>query len=153
MNKVRRVRGAKNLSVYLESVGCPMSESLIYTLMRRQEIPFIKPSERILLFDLDAIDKWIDKKGMYSILDKLISEGIDLKSQVRSEMGVKMVSGVVFEEWASKCVLYLEINHPESSLTEKAVMASKSKDHNNSGDVFEFLLGTLKAFKVFEASE
>ncbi len=62
MQTRRRVRGAANLSEYLHSVGCPISKSHIYTLMRRREIPFIKPSERILLFDLDAIDKWIDSK-------------------------------------------------------------------------------------------
>lgn len=62
MQTHRRVRGAEKLSNYLHSVGCPISKSHIYTLMRRRDIPFIKPSERILLFDLDAIDKWIEEK-------------------------------------------------------------------------------------------
>ncbi|PIC66757.1 hypothetical protein CSV71_08055 [Sporosarcina sp. P21c] len=86
------------------------------------------------------------------MLDKLIAQGEDLKSQLKAPMGPKMISGVEFEEWVSKCVLYLERNHPESSLTEKALIASKGKNLNNSGVVYEFLLGTLKAFKEFEAS-
>ena len=33
-NNLRRVRGAKELVKYLESIGCPMSESTIYKLLR-----------------------------------------------------------------------------------------------------------------------
>lgn len=56
----RRVRGAKELSKYLESVGCPMSEATIFKLLREKRIPHIRPSNRVLLFDLDSIDKWIE---------------------------------------------------------------------------------------------
>lgn len=56
---MRRVRGAKALVKYLDSIGCPMSESTIYKLLREKRIPCIRPSERILLFDLDAIDRWL----------------------------------------------------------------------------------------------
>lgn len=56
---MRRVRGAKALVKYLESIGCPMSETTIYKLLRQDRIPSIRPSERILLFDLDAIDRWL----------------------------------------------------------------------------------------------
>ena len=60
---MRRVRGAKALAVYLESEGCPMSEATIFKLLRQKRIPSIRPSERILLFDLDEIDKWLSKAG------------------------------------------------------------------------------------------
>lgn len=56
---MRRVRGTKALVKYLDSKGCPMSESTIYKLLREKRIPSIRPSERILLFDLDAIDRWL----------------------------------------------------------------------------------------------
>ncbi|GKV65469.1 hypothetical protein NCCP2331_16220 [Sporosarcina sp. NCCP-2331] len=58
----RRVRGANDLSKYLHSIGCPMSESTIFNLLRQKKIPHIRPSSRILIFDLDAIDKWIDER-------------------------------------------------------------------------------------------
>ncbi len=56
---MRRVRGAKGLVKYLDSIDCPMSESTIYKLLREKRIPSIRPSDRILLFDLDAIDYWL----------------------------------------------------------------------------------------------
>lgn len=59
MNTLRRVRGAKNLSIYLKTVGCPMSESTVYRLMREKRIPHMKPLAGILLFNLDSIDKWL----------------------------------------------------------------------------------------------
>lgn len=56
---MRNVRGAKALSEYLESIGVPMSESTIYKLLRENRIPHRRPSDRILIFNLDIIDEWI----------------------------------------------------------------------------------------------
>lgn len=56
---MRKLRGVKPLCDYLESINCPMSESTIYRLMRTKEIPFTKPSTRVILFDLDKIDEWL----------------------------------------------------------------------------------------------
>lgn len=56
---MRKVRGAKALSEYLESIGCRMSESTIYRLMRSRGIPFRRPTAQILIFDLDEIDQWL----------------------------------------------------------------------------------------------
>lgn len=61
MLKKRRVRGAKDLSKYLKEVGCPMSEATIFKLLKEKRIPHIRPSNRVLLFDLDSIDKWIEE--------------------------------------------------------------------------------------------
>jgi len=57
--KMRLVRGAKALSEYLESVGAPMSESTIYRLINQDNIPYKRPAPGILIFDLNAIDKWL----------------------------------------------------------------------------------------------
>lgn len=59
VKKMRRIRGAKELVKYFDSIGCPMSEGTIFRLLREKKIPSIRPTERILIFDLDAIDKWL----------------------------------------------------------------------------------------------
>lgn len=56
---IRKLRGVGPLCEYLESINCPMSESTIYRLMRTKKIPFTKPSARVILFDLNEIDKWL----------------------------------------------------------------------------------------------
>lgn len=56
---MRNVRGAKALSDYLKSIGAPMSESTIFNLLKKNKIPYSRPSPRILIFNLDEIDKWI----------------------------------------------------------------------------------------------
>lgn len=56
---MRLVRGAKALVEYLASIHCPMSESTIYRLVRVSKIPFRRPSPQVLIFDLNAIDKWL----------------------------------------------------------------------------------------------
>ncbi len=64
---MRMVRGAEDLSEYLESIGCPMSKSTIYTLLRENRIPHRRPSNRVLIFDLDAIDRWLSCEDVESI--------------------------------------------------------------------------------------
>ncbi|PWU68292.1 helix-turn-helix transcriptional regulator [Gracilibacillus dipsosauri] len=59
---MRNVRGAKALSEYLESIGTPISESTIFSLLRQGKIPHLRPSPRILIFNLDAIDEWLGIK-------------------------------------------------------------------------------------------
>lgn len=56
---MRNVRGAKALSTYMESIGVPMSESTIFSLLRQNKIPHRRPSSRILVFNLDVIDQWL----------------------------------------------------------------------------------------------
>jgi len=57
---MRKVRGVKSLVEYLESNNCPISESTIYRLLRTKSIPFKRLSPQVLIFDLDAIDRWLD---------------------------------------------------------------------------------------------
>lgn len=56
---MRRVRTVKALLEYLDTINCPMGRSTVNKLIRQKEIPFIRVSERVLIFDLDAIDKWL----------------------------------------------------------------------------------------------
>lgn len=56
---MRMVRGAKALVEYLESIQCPLSESTIYRLVKVRKIPFRRPSPQVLIFDLNAIDRWL----------------------------------------------------------------------------------------------
>lgn len=56
---MRKVRGVKELVEYLKRNNCSMSESTIFTLIRNKSIPFNRPAPRVLLFDLDEIDKWL----------------------------------------------------------------------------------------------
>lgn len=56
---MRRIRTVGALLEYLESINCPMSRSTIDRLIKTNEIPFIRISCRVLIFDLDAIDKWL----------------------------------------------------------------------------------------------
>jgi hypothetical protein len=61
LDVMRNVRGAKALAEYLDSIGAPISESTIFTLLKQGKIPHQKPSPRILIFNLDVIDEWIMK--------------------------------------------------------------------------------------------
>lgn len=56
---MRKIRGIKRLVDYLESINCPMSVSTIQRLMRSDEIPYSRPAPRVIIFDLDLIDKWL----------------------------------------------------------------------------------------------
>ena len=56
---MRKIRGVKKLVKYLESINCPLSEATLYRLVRTKDIPFTRPTQRVLIFDLDAIDKWL----------------------------------------------------------------------------------------------
>ncbi|QQK75117.1 helix-turn-helix domain-containing protein [Salicibibacter cibarius] len=56
---MRKVRGVKKVAEYLESINCPISISTIQRYMREGDFPYSKPTERIVIFDLDEIDKWL----------------------------------------------------------------------------------------------
>jgi len=84
------------------------------------------------------------------MLEKLIVEGEELDSLAKDGAYVgKIISGLEFETWAAKVILYLEKNHTNSSLTEKAIKVNKSLGTNSYSN-YQFLLGTLKAAKEFE---
>ena len=60
---MRNVRGAEALSEYLHSIGAPMSAATIFKLLRENRIPHQRPSNRILIFNLDVIDQWLKGEG------------------------------------------------------------------------------------------
>jgi len=56
---MRKIRGVKALVEYLKLINCPIGETTIYKLLRENKIPVVKPAPRIIIFDLDDIDKWL----------------------------------------------------------------------------------------------
>lgn len=58
---MRNVRGVKQLANYLESVNCPIGETTIYKLVREKQIPHMRVSNRVLIFNLDHVDNWLQQ--------------------------------------------------------------------------------------------
>ncbi|PZX07944.1 hypothetical protein C7437_1011066 [Psychrobacillus insolitus] len=56
---MRRIRTVKALLDYLTSINCRMGRSTVDKLIRENRIPHIRVSDRVLIFDLDAIDNWL----------------------------------------------------------------------------------------------
>lgn len=56
---MRIVRGVDALVKYLEEINCRMCYTTIHTLMRERKIPHARPRPRVIVFNLDAIDRWI----------------------------------------------------------------------------------------------
>ncbi|MDU0154459.1 hypothetical protein [Bacillus cabrialesii] len=84
-------------------------------------------------------------------VDSLIKEGelLEAKAESINYGSDKVLSGVEYETWTSKVILYLESSHPESSLTKKAIDVNKELTEK-SYQKYQFLLGTLKAVKEFD---
>lgn len=57
---LRKIRGVEKLVDYLSSINCPISKATIYRLMKTKSIPVIRPAPRVIIFDLDQIDKWLN---------------------------------------------------------------------------------------------
>ncbi|MCM3560604.1 hypothetical protein M4D57_18725 [Brevibacillus borstelensis] len=93
----------------------------------------------------------IGLKGVTVMLEKLILEGEKFENQaVEINYGAdKMISGLEFETWVSKAILYLERNYANSSLTKKAIEINKEL-RKDSYQKYHFLLGVLKAAKEIE---
>ncbi len=85
------------------------------------------------------------------MLERLILEGEKFESQaVDINHGTdKMITGLEFETWVSKAILYLEQNFANSSLTKKAIEVNKEL-RKDSYQKYHFLLGALKAAKEIE---
>lgn len=64
---MRLIRGVKSLVDYLNSINCNMSESTVYRLIKKDLIPYKRPAPGILIFDLNAIDKWLTYEDIESI--------------------------------------------------------------------------------------
>lgn len=55
---MRRVNGIKKLSIYLDTVGYPLTEEEINELIINKEIPHLRPMGNMIVFNLDHIDWW-----------------------------------------------------------------------------------------------
>lgn len=56
---MRKVRTINALYDYLKSINCPIGKTTICKLIKENEIPHIRISGRVIIFDLDEIDKWL----------------------------------------------------------------------------------------------
>lgn len=56
---MRRAYGVKKLSLYLDTVGYPLTEEEIIDLITKKEIPHLKPMSNMIVFNLDHVDWWI----------------------------------------------------------------------------------------------
>ena len=83
------------------------------------------------------------------MLAELVAEGEKLAELVEydADRHTDVLEGVEFEKWTAKVILYLERNHPHSSLTAKAIDQTSGKIGY---DEYQFLLGLMKAFKEME---
>lgn len=59
---MRNVRGVDNLVNYLKEINCPIGETTLYKLVQQKEIPHVRISSRVLIFNLDSIDNWIQQE-------------------------------------------------------------------------------------------
>lgn len=57
---MRKVRTVDKLLEYLRSIDCPIGRSTVSKLIREKKIPHIRIAERVLIFDLDDIDTWLE---------------------------------------------------------------------------------------------
>lgn len=57
---MRNIRGVKNLNEYLEEINCPMSQATLYKLVKEKAIPHVRPAPKVLIFNLDKIDAWLN---------------------------------------------------------------------------------------------
>jgi hypothetical protein len=62
MKSLRNIRGVKALVEYLKEIDVPIGETTIYKLVREKQIPHNRISDRVLIFNLDAIDQWLMKE-------------------------------------------------------------------------------------------
>ncbi|MEC5422074.1 helix-turn-helix domain-containing protein [Virgibacillus sp. C22-A2] len=59
---MRNIRGVEKLEQYLIENEVPIGQTTLYKLVREKEIPHIRISSRVLVFNLDSIDSWLQKE-------------------------------------------------------------------------------------------
>ncbi|MEC2708130.1 hypothetical protein P9Z39_20980 [Bacillus thuringiensis] len=88
------------------------------------------------------------------MLENLITEGVALEAKAEEgEYTSKYFDCVEFEQWTSKVAMFFEINYAGSVVTEKVITKYKACTVNNSYDVYQLLLGSLKAVKELATEE
>lgn len=56
---MRKIRGVHKLAEYLKSIDCPISTATINRLLKEKRIPHSRPTDRVIIYDLDEIDEWL----------------------------------------------------------------------------------------------
>ncbi|MFK4380219.1 hypothetical protein ABH948_005669 [Bacillus sp. RC218] len=84
------------------------------------------------------------------MIDKLISQGMSLESEVREELGRQTISGDSFQQWIVKSIFYLEEYHKDSLITEDLKQGYKKMNGFNNYQYYKKLLNTLHAAKEIE---
>ncbi|AMW98412.1 helix-turn-helix transcriptional regulator [Rummeliibacillus stabekisii] len=56
---MRKVRTIKALCDYLQKIDCPIGRTTISKLIKENEIPHMRISGRVIIFDLDEVDAWL----------------------------------------------------------------------------------------------
>lgn len=88
--------------------------------------------------------------GLISFAEQLEKDRVEKesKSQFRNFAARhKMFSGVEFQEWVAQSIFFLEEQKPNSFITEELKQKYNQLENSTSYDLYEILLGTLKAVK------
>jgi hypothetical protein len=57
-----KIYGISNLVVYLASAGYPLTEEQIQQFIDEKDIPHLRPTQSLYVFNSDHIDWWIQTK-------------------------------------------------------------------------------------------
>lgn len=88
-----------------------------------------------------------------SVLERLIKEGEQVRSQVReSDWGPSYLSGEAYEKWIAKSIIFLEKNYPQSHVTKRFVAAAEDAS-GNSPSYCDTMLGILKALMEMDEED
>ena len=61
---MKKIYGIKNLIAYLDSVSYSLTEDQIHQLIQSKDIPHLRPHEKLLVFNSDHIDWWINSQQL-----------------------------------------------------------------------------------------
>ena len=76
---MRKVRGVKKLRDYLSSINCDISESTIQRMMSSDQIPFNRVAKRVIIFDLDEIDRWLSGSHEFNVYEDSSEKIVSIK--------------------------------------------------------------------------
>lgn len=76
---MRKIRGIEKLVEYLDSIDCPISRATMYRLMKTNSIPVIRPAPRVIIFDLDEIDKWLSGEKIITLTIMWVFFSVNIK--------------------------------------------------------------------------
>jgi len=85
-------------------------------------------------------------------IKELVEEGNKLNDTIAPDgYGIRYVDNIQFNQWASKCMLYLETEYPNSIVTEQFKEFYQKKLHKE--DIYKSMLGTLNGVEEWEKKQ